>query len=306
MKGLNSELKVFKKSDNDYELKGNYGKALKDENFKKLVSNIKLSSDNLMKYTSRLEECALEKGNCEHCKNLFECKNKVEGFLLTPIANKKNLTFSYVACSYKNKDIKNTSYKENVLTFDIPKEISNAKMKDIYTDDKNRFEVIKKLKDFIDKYLAKKEVKGLYLHGNFGCGKTYVVASMFNELAKKGIKSVIVYWPELLRSLKESFKSNNYEYKFSKIKKAPLLLLDDLGAENLTSWGRDEILGSILQYRMQEGLPTFFTSNLDIKELEEHLSFSNGKVEKVKARRIIERINQLTDTIQMISENRRK
>ncbi len=307
MKSLNSQLTNFKKDSNtDLELKSNYSKALKDEKFKKIVSTIDLSSNDLMKYTSRLEECALEKENCEYCKSLVECKNKVEGFLLTPVISGKSLAFSYVACSYKNKDIKNSSYKENVLTFDIPKEIVNAKMKDIYTDDKNRFEVIKRLKDFINKYLAEKEVKGLYLHGNFGCGKTYLIAAMFNELAKKGVKSVIVYWPELLRSLKEAFNSNDYEYKFSKIKKAPLLLIDDIGAENLTSWGRDEILGSILQYRMQEGLPTFFTSNLNIKELEEHLSFSNGNVERVKARRIIERINQLTDIIQMISENRRK
>jgi primosomal protein DnaI len=178
-------------------------------------------------------------------------------------------------------------------------------MKDIYPDDKSRFSVIKKLKDFIDNYMNKKPTKGLYLHGSFGGGKTYLISAMFNELAKKDIKSVIVYWPELLRSLKEAFNSDDYETMFSRIKKAPLLLIDDIGAENLTSWGRDEILGSILQYRMQEELPTFFTSNLNIKELEEHLSFSNGRVDKVKARRIIERINQLTEDIEMISENKR-
>ena len=56
---------------------------------------------------------------------------------------------------------------------------------------------------------------------------------------------------------------------------------------------------------MQESLPTFFTSNLSLKELEVHLAGSSG-VEKVKARRIIERIKYLTDNITMIAENRRK
>ena len=38
------------------------------------------------------------------------------------------------------------------------------------------------------------------------------------------------------------------------MKYAKLLLIDDLGAEGVTSWSRDEILGTILQYRMQEHL----------------------------------------------------
>lgn len=54
---------------------------------------------------------------------------------------------------------------------------------------------------------------------------------------------------------------------------------------------------------MDEKLPTFFTSNLSIDDLEQHLSF-NGK-EVVKAKRIIERVKQLCDVIEMNSDNMR-
>ena len=57
---------------------------------------------------------------------------------------------------------------------------------------------------------------------------------------------------------------------------------------------------------MQQGLATFFTSNFTIEELEEHFSLSNNSLEKVKARRIIERIKQLTEVLVMVSENKRK
>ena len=146
--------------------------------------------------------------------------------------------------------------------------------------------------------------KGLFLTGNFGCGKTYVVAAAFNELAKKGKKVACLYYPEFLRSLKERF-SDDYREVFDKVKKCDLLLIDDIGAETVTSWNRDEVLGTILQYRMQESLPTFFTSNLSLKELEVHLA-GNDSEGKIKARRIIERIKYLTDNITMIAENRRK
>ena len=86
---------------------------------------------------------------------------------------------------------------------------------------------------------------------------------------------------------------------------ADILLIDDIGAENVTNWGRDEILGTILQYRMNSALPTFFTSNLTIEELEHHLSITKNDEDKVKARRIIERIKQLTSDLELISINRR-
>ena len=94
--------------------------------------------------------------------------------------------------------------------------------------------------------------------------------------------------------------------KFNAIKKVPLLLIDDIGAENVTNWGRDEVLGTILQYRMEENLPTLFTSNLTIEELEKHLMATSKEIDIVKARRIIERIEQLTENKTMISKNLRK
>ena len=56
---------------------------------------------------------------------------------------------------------------------------------------------------------------------------------------------------------------------------------------------------------MEASLPTFFTSNLNIKMLEEHLSTSKSGVDKLKAKRIIERINQLSENMEMIGENYR-
>ena len=56
---------------------------------------------------------------------------------------------------------------------------------------------------------------------------------------------------------------------------------------------------------MEEHLPTFFTSNLTIEELEMSLAATSTGVDKVKARRIIERIKQLTTNLELISKNRR-
>lgn len=155
--------------------------------------------------------------------------------------------------------------------------------------------------DFLDNIESGKKSKGLYLHGNFGCGKTYLIAAIFNELAKNNYKSCIIFWPEFLR---QAFY-DDFNEKFEFVKKVPILLIDDIGAEGLTAWNRDEILCPLLQYRMDNELTTFFTSNLNIKELESHLSNSKNGVDEVKAKRIISRILQLTEDIEMISKNLR-
>ena len=287
-----------------FELEKNFDIALEDDTFKKIVSRLKLSRDELIKYTSNIEDSANELKNCKNCKNIMECKNSICGYVYYPNVEQGNLVFSYVPCKYKKKLDIDTAYRDNIISFDMPKEIVNASMKNIYTDDKNRLEAIKWLTTFIKKVENNEKSKGLFLTGNFGCGKTYLVAACFNELAKKGKNVACLYYPEFLRNLKERF-SEDYKEIFDKVKKCDLLLIDDIGAETVTSWNRDEVLGTILQYRMQEGLPTFFTSNLSIKELEVHLA-GNDSEGKIKARRIIERIKYLTDNITMIAENRRK
>lgn len=305
MKKVAEELKSLKKQNLENRLMVDFNEALNDEEFNEFVKLLKCSYEILSKYTSTLQECSKEYGNCKKCKGLFMCQNKINGFAYLPKIKDKQIDFCYKACKYKKIDDEEKAYLKNIYSFDIPKEIKEARMKDIYTDDKNRFEIIKYLKEFITNYKNKKEVKGLYLYGNFGSGKTYLIAAMFNELARMGYKSAIIFWPEFLRSLKSSFTSD-FNDKIEKIKKVPLLLIDDIGAENTTAWGRDEIICPIMQYRMQEHLPTFFTSNLDIKALEQHFSFSKDGVENIKARRIVERIKQMTIQTEMISKNLRK
>ncbi|MBQ8472403.1 MAG: primosomal protein DnaI [Bacilli bacterium] len=297
---------ILKSQDNNL-LKVNYSKCLNDENFLELVNSLEIDSNIKMKYTTRLNESALEHSNCKNCKNLLSCKNNMKGYCLTPKVLENSINFSYQKCEYKEKVDKQNEYLKNIYFYEIPAMIKSANFKNIYKDDRNRLEIIKKIKSFYDNYKDKKQVKGIYLNGNFGSGKSYLIAALFNELAKLNYKSAIIYFPEFLRSLKAGFSRDGSEYKelFDNIKTVPLLLIDDIGAEKLTDWARDEILGSILQYRMDFKLPTFFTSNLTITELENHLQINMSTSDKIKARRIIERIKFLTEEVSLIGINRR-
>ena len=282
----------------------NFNEAKENECFSEFVSKLNLPDEKLMKYTTTLEECSENYYICSKCKGLLSCPFKLVGYSYLPRVIDGRLEFDYQPCKYKMKDLKNNSYKENVFSFAVPRDVLDADMNNIYSNDSNRYEAILWINTFLGNYRKGDVSKGLYLYGNFGSGKTYLISALFNELAHDGVKSAVVFWPEFLRDLKSSF-STDFNEKYDFVKSVPLLLIDDIGAENTTAWGRDEIFCPLVQYRMQEHLPTFFTSNLDLKALEEHFSVTKDKVDHIKARRIIERIVQLTDQVSMVSKNLR-
>lgn len=309
MEELNTKIKKYQKNNLDDTLKRDYILSSKDEKFSSLVKKLKLKDEIGMKYTSKLEHTVENLKNCEKCKSLNACKNEVIGCVYYPTKYEDKLDFNYVQCKYKNKHDIETKNNKSII-YGLSNDLKNASMSEIDINDKKRVELIKLLKKFYDQYPESK--KGLYLHGSFGSGKTYLIAALLNELAKKDYKVVMMYYPEMLSILKSTFDKNKEEYgidtfseTFETIKNSDLLLIDDIGAETVTNWSRDEILGTILQYRMEHNLSTFLTSNLNIEELETHLSLVKNNMDKVKARRIIERIKQLTTDIELISVNRR-
>ena len=286
-------------------LKMKFAEALENDSFRELISNLELSNDVLMKYTSKLLEASLEYENCKNCKSLLSCKNNMKGYCYTPNVLNEGLSFSYIKCSKKIDMDRKNEYLKNVYYYEIPNVLKNASLKNIYKDDASRIEIIKKIKSFYDNYKKDNYSKGIYLSGSFGSGKSYLISALFNELAKYDKRSAIIYFPEFLRKIKASFK-DGYNELFDNIMNIPLLCIDDIGAEKLTDWARDEILGSILQHRMDNKLPTFFTSNLNLKELESHLQINNSNSDIVKARRIMERIKYLSDEVILIGANRRE
>lgn len=276
-----------------------YLKAMQDEKFKGLVKKIKISEEEAKKNVVKLNDTLEELSHCQKCKGLYECQNKVNGYVYFPIESESSLSFTYRPCKYlreAQKEINNKNTSEKL--------IENARLKDIKIT-KNRTEIIKWLKNFYDNYNPYGFNKGLYLHGNFGTGKTFLIAALLNEIKLKyKVRVEIVYVPELLRKLKENL--NAVGDNLNVLENADILLLDDIGAEKVTEWGRDEIIGTILQTRMNKGLTTFFTSNLNMDELMQTLSLTKEREDAVKAKRIMERIKYLTYDIELLGNNYRE
>ncbi len=254
----------------------------------------------------KLYEFVEQSKNCGQCLSLQQCKNLLQGYHPRLVLQGNAIDVQYDRCPAKVKYDERKRQEALIQSIFVPREILQASLSDIDLTDEGRMKAIELAEQFVSRYEPGKKMKGLYLYGSFGVGKTYILGAIANALAKKNIPSLIVYVPEFFRELKSSLQDQTINEKLEYVKKVPILMLDDIGAESMSSWVRDDLLGPILQYRMLENLPTFFTSNFDLQQLAHHLTYSQrGEEEQMKAARIMERIRYLAQPVEIKGRNRR-
>lgn len=200
---------------------------------------------------------------------------------------------------------KEAAIKNRLRLINLPATLKKASLAQVDLDDLGRLPIFEKLLAFVEQYPAIQ--KGLYLYGDFGVGKSFMVAALAHDLSeKRGVSSTLLHYPSFVIDAKNAISDGNVKTLVDEIKLSEVLILDDIGAEQSTPWVRDEILQVILQYRMQENLPTFFTSNFNFEDLEKHFAKGkNGNDETWEARRVMERIRYLAEETRLEGVNRR-
>lgn len=133
-------------------------------------------------------------------------------------------------------------------------------------------------KCFCEDYIAERKVDGLLFLGAVGSGKTYLASAIANRIIdhngirgdSEAVKFVVI--PDLLDQVRKSMKDSSSEREdlvIGSVKCAPLLILDDLGTDNNSDFAI-RLIFSILNYRLNYGLPTIVTTNLAYKQIEEY------------------------------------
>lgn len=193
--------------------------------------------------------------------------------------------------------------QDRINLISLPKSYRQVQLKTLEKT-KERLEVVSEIVQFVKNYPH--HSKGIYLYGDKGIGKSYIMAALVNELAeKRSAKVTMVHYPTFVVDVKNAINTGTVKSEIDALKTAPVLILDDIGAEHSTAWVRDEVLQIILQYRMLEELPTFFTSNYSLTDLEKKLSQGRTGDETWQTQRVIDRIRAVSKELHLLGQNRR-
>ena len=263
----------------------------------------------------------------EHSLSQDEIKRSLPKFnqFLVECRKVKEGDASYIAKGYEpiltmNEGYADVTYKETrqlkeqqeqqaiakrINLVSLPQSYRKITFADIALDDVARVDTFESLVDFVANYPSPDQ-KGLYIYGDMGVGKSFMLAAMAHELSEtKKVATTIIHYPSFAIDVRNGIKDNSVKEQIDAVKEAEVLVLDDIGAEQFSSWIRDDVLQVILQHRMIEELPTFFTSNYSFADLEAKLSNGRQGDETWQAKRVMERIRFLAKEVHLKGVNRR-
>ena len=110
----------------------------------------------------------------------------------------------------------------------------------------------------------------LVFRGGYGCGKTHLAAAIANHRLSNAQPVLFINTPDLLDHLRAAYSPTaavGFDERFQQVRRAPLLILDDLGTQSNTDWAQEKLY-QIFNYRYNAQLPTVVTTNQELEHIE--------------------------------------
>lgn len=270
---------------------------------KQLINKTGLSDEQISNNTAKIIRVLESRSKCEGCKGLCCCSQLAQGqrFCLT---NNGILMDEVEYCDYALSKLDLDNLAKSYLYCDVPEHLLDLDLSNIkYNDDQ------KQLFLRLSNILTKKNNKGVYIVGDLGVGKTYLSIALANSLVKNNERVAFVKVANFFNEIKSyiSNRSEQLDINIAKLKKADYLFFDDIGAETVSEFVRDDILFRVLDYRLENNLTTIFTSNLDKDKLMKHYQFDRKDNSNImNAKRLVERIDILAEDFILSGRNMRR
>jgi len=276
----------------------------KDTYLKKFIEENNISDDYITKHFNLFLGVLDSRNKCKDCQGLHNCCQLSKGERLA-LSNNGVIISEIELCDYLLKENKKINLANSFVYSDIPSSLIDVDLNTLDLLDDGQKMLCAKMMAI----LSGKSNKGLYISGDLGVGKTYLCIGLANALAKNKHKVAFMKATTFINEVRKLVVSDQtlYDSYINKMKECDYLFIDDIGSESVSSFSRDDVLFNILDYRMENKLTTIFTSNLNKDDLLNHYTFDKkDNSNLMRARRLIERIDILSEDYVLVGKNKRR
>ena len=253
-----------------------------------------LPAEEIRQHRDEIADIERAQERCKGCTGQV-CKQPSQGMI--PVVEVHDGRFCYALrrCRHERNRLARLRISRLFASARIPRAYEG----DTFAD----YTVMAANKDAVDAahMMVADEIKGLFLHGEKGTGKTKLAAIIANERARAGSPVLFASVPDLMADIRRSFKDGTTSEAVQAVKNTPFLVLDDLGAEKMTEWVGEQLF-CIVNHRYNERLATVVTSNYSPTRIIAHMATvdrGGNVIDDMQGQRIMSRIYGMCERVEI-------
>ena len=241
-----------------------------DQDVYESLKPLHLTNKEVRDNVGKLHDYQEDFNTCKACPGFDKCPKKNKHISISVYKEGGYIETRSEPCE---KLLKEIEIESKYLAKDFVPEWRNSRLKNLDLSENRR----PLIKEFVNITKGKSN-KWLFVKGNHKVGKSFVLVTFANEFVELGLGKVAVInaakqfknLADIAYSDKEGFKST-----IELLSTVPLLVIDEFGQEYKNEFIRDQIVIPVLNARAHSELPTFFSSEFTIKEMQQ--LYSIGK-----------------------------
>ena len=240
------------------------------QEYDKLIENLKKKKQKFLKDNNINIDLFKPNYECKVCNDTGYIQDENNKSVMCHCLKQKLLNLSYNKSNLS--DIKNKNFDNFNLNL-FSDEVNVKKYKIKCSPRQNIINIKNASQNFIDNFESLGE-KNLFFCGNTGLGKTYMSNAIANEVLKKGKTVLYQTAPVLLETIIDNkfnkYKNQNSDEFYKNVLNVDLLIIDDLGTENINSMTVSELF-TIINTRIlnlnNKPTKTIISTNLSIEQI---------------------------------------
>ena len=157
----------------------------------------------------------------------------------------------------------------------IPRRYRSKSLENFKADTDQRRAALQRVRKFVKEFDSSAEKGGLFLLGASGTGKTHLAVAALTELIEQGHTGLFYNSASMIRDFRNRVGGSNTEEQNARLDRlisVDVLVIDDLGVTRLSDFVREQTY-SVIDQRYSENKTLIVTSNLNMKELEEQITY---------------------------------